>query len=266
MALAKGLEYELSGRGEPVLLIHGALVAGTFLTLTRESALADRYQLIRYHRRGYAGSDPVSGPFSHRDQAADALALLKHLGIERAHVVGHSSGGLIALQLALDAPETVGSLVLQELPPTISPEMGSATFERMAPAFELYGSGDPKGAVDSFLTFAFGANWRNEVASSVPGGPEQADRDAATTFEVEFPATREWAFDAERGSRIGQPVLYMVGEDTEPAVREPPKQYFRGLVPQTEEVRLPGLNHLMQVRDPKRVAAAIAEFLARHPL
>ncbi|HEX2339337.1 MAG TPA: alpha/beta fold hydrolase [Vicinamibacterales bacterium] len=69
---------------------------------------------MRYHRRGYAGSSPVRPPFSLSQQAADCRALLGHLRVERTHVVGHSSGGSIALQLALDAPEVVHSLVLLE--------------------------------------------------------------------------------------------------------------------------------------------------------
>src|SRR5215211_5677151 len=58
------LEYEISGTGEPVLFIHGAFIADTFRLLLTEPALESRYQLILYHRRGYAGSDPLSGPIS----------------------------------------------------------------------------------------------------------------------------------------------------------------------------------------------------------
>ncbi len=69
MLEAEGLECEAIGHGEAVLLIHGALVADAFLPLMREAALADRYRLIRYRRRGYGGSDPVSGTFSLAQQA-----------------------------------------------------------------------------------------------------------------------------------------------------------------------------------------------------
>ena len=56
MLKAKGLEYEANGDGEAVLLIHGALVADALLPLTREAALADRYRLIRYRRRGHGAA------------------------------------------------------------------------------------------------------------------------------------------------------------------------------------------------------------------
>src|SRR2546423_14163143 len=101
------LDYEIVGSGEPVLLIHGALVADGLRPLAEGDGLAERYQLIVYHRRGVAGSDDVRPPYTLRDQAADARALLGELGVERAHVVGHSYGAAVALQLAADALEVV---------------------------------------------------------------------------------------------------------------------------------------------------------------
>ena len=108
------LEYEVTGSGEPVLLISPVLADG-FLPLVSEPELADRYQLIRYHKRGWVGSTHTVGPVSVVDHATDAAALLDHLGVPRAHVAGHSSGAAVAAQLALDHPETVHTLILMEL-------------------------------------------------------------------------------------------------------------------------------------------------------
>jgi pimeloyl-ACP methyl ester carboxylesterase len=108
------LEYEVSGRGEPAVFIHGAFIADTFRPLLAEPSLAGRYRLILYHRRGYAGSSRASGPVSVARQAADCRALLRHVGVKRAHVVGHSYGGIVALQLALDVPGVAHSLALLE--------------------------------------------------------------------------------------------------------------------------------------------------------
>ena len=107
------LEYETRGEGDTVLLIHGSHIAGSFLPIMTEAGLAN-YRLIRYHRRGFAGSVPHGGAFSIEQQAADALAVLRHLSVSRAHVVGHSYGGTTALQLALQAPDIAGTLVLLE--------------------------------------------------------------------------------------------------------------------------------------------------------
>ena len=69
------------------------------------------YQLVRYHRRGYAASSAAVAPVSIPDQAADAAALVGYLGLGPVHVVGHSYGELIAMQLALDCPVAVSALV-----------------------------------------------------------------------------------------------------------------------------------------------------------
>ena len=108
------LEYEVRGTGEPVVLIHGALIADAFAPLLAQPGLTERYRFIHYHRRGYMGSTHAPNPVSIAEQVADCRALLGHLGVERAHVVGHSYGGAIALQLTLDAPALVHSLAVLE--------------------------------------------------------------------------------------------------------------------------------------------------------
>ncbi len=81
------LEYEVRGAGEPVLLI-SPVIADGFLPLVAEPALADRYQLIRYHKRGWVGSTRAPPPVSVADHAADAAALLDHLGLRSVHIAG----------------------------------------------------------------------------------------------------------------------------------------------------------------------------------
>src|SRR2546421_12472731 len=121
------LEYEVRGEGEPLLLIHGASVAETFVPLMKEPALA-RFQLIRYHRRGYAGSGHPGRVTNFHEQAADAAALLAHLGVAKAHIAGHSYGGLTALRLALDSPACVHTLLLLE-PPMLATALRQALFQ-----------------------------------------------------------------------------------------------------------------------------------------
>jgi pimeloyl-ACP methyl ester carboxylesterase len=111
------LEAHDLGSGEPVVFIQTALIANELLPLASEPALADSFRRIVYHRRGYAGSSPVAGPGSIPRDAADCQALLAALRIERAHVVGLSYSGAVALQLAAAAPDRLCSLVLIEPPP-----------------------------------------------------------------------------------------------------------------------------------------------------
>jgi pimeloyl-ACP methyl ester carboxylesterase len=267
MQKARGLEYAVMGKGggSPVLTIHGALIADTFLPVCREASLADRYRLIRYRRRGHGGSDPYSGAISLDTPAQDAVALLDHLGVERAHVIGHSGGGLMAVALALAAPERVHSLVLLE-PAIFSPDVTSAFVQGAAPVLEAFGSGDAARALDLWMELvSVGADWRSEIESSVPGAVKQAENDCAAFFEFEIPAIPTWAFGTEQAKHVSQPVLYAVGSESGP-LYEAAAKYFRTLVPQTEYIDLPGVDHSMLTSDPKLVAETAAEFLARHPL
>ena len=93
------IEYEVQGSGEPVVLIHGQILADAFYSLRAEPCIANNFRVIAYHRRGFAGSSRASAPFTIGQQAADGCALLRHLGIPRAHIAGHSYGAAIALPL-----------------------------------------------------------------------------------------------------------------------------------------------------------------------
>ena len=257
------VEYEIGGDGEPVLLIHGSLFADSFLPLMAETSLVD-YRLIRYRRRGFAGSSAHDGPFSIERQAADASALLRELGVPRAHVAGHSYGAIIALQLAMDASDLVHSLLLLELPLLTAPS-GEKLVQAMAPAIERYQSGDGAGAVDAFLRIVGGPEWRNDVARTVPHGPEQAETDVRTFFEIEMPALAGWKFDAHVAKQISQPILCVRGSRSLPLYEES-VQLVRSWLPQTETHVVPDVNHLLMMQDAGAVGEGMAQFLAHHPL
>ncbi|HEX2172962.1 MAG TPA: alpha/beta fold hydrolase [Dehalococcoidia bacterium] len=209
------LAYEVIGEGEPVVLIHPGLAVDGFVLLIPRLAETGRYRLIHYHRAGYGGSSRPAGPVSLADHASHCRALLRHLGFERAHVVGHSSGGNIALQLALDAPELVHTLALLE--PAIvhvpsGPQLGQ---EVILPARQRFESGDPAGAVDTFLRGVAGPGYRESVGKGLPPGAFARLVEAAGTFfGVELPAVRAWTLTPDDAARITQPALAVVGERT----------------------------------------------------
>lgn len=105
------IHYEVDGSGPPVLLIQGVGVIGAGWT-PQLDGLRDRFTLCAFDNRGIGRSAPLVQRTTIEAMASDALALLDALGWARAHVVGHSMGGLIAEQLALDAPTRVRSLAL----------------------------------------------------------------------------------------------------------------------------------------------------------
>ncbi len=102
------LYYEVSGQGEPVVLLHG-FGCDTRLWDDVALALADRYRVVAYDQRGYGCSTLPTAPYAPHD---DLAALLDALDIERAHLVGLSRGGGVALDAALTYPNRVRSLTL----------------------------------------------------------------------------------------------------------------------------------------------------------
>jgi 3-oxoadipate enol-lactonase len=102
------LNYELTGDGPAVTLVHEG-VCDLRMWDELVEALAPEFTVLRYDMRGYGESTLPPGPFS---QNGDLLALLDHVGIERAALVGVSYGGRVALDTAFVAPERVTGLVL----------------------------------------------------------------------------------------------------------------------------------------------------------
>jgi pimeloyl-ACP methyl ester carboxylesterase len=260
-------ELEVRGAGEPVVLVHGSHIADAFAPLLAEPALLERYRLISYHRRGFAGSPRPAGPLSIAQQTADCRALMRSLGVERAHLVGHSYGGVIALQLALAAAEAVHSLALLEPALLIVPS-SQQLMERLEPVAQMYEAGDKAGAVDAFLKAVCGAGYRAALDRAVPGGFAQAATDADTFFRIEMPALQEWSFTREAAGRITQPVLAVLGADSDavwPGWGEGHRLLLEWL-PQAEALLVPGATHALQMQNPRGVAEGLAAFFARHPL
>jgi pimeloyl-ACP methyl ester carboxylesterase len=258
------LEHAIHGSGEPVLFIHGVLMGDSFNQLLDEAELADHFRLIFYHRRGFDGSDRAPMPFTIPDQAADAAALLTALGIERAHVVGHSYGGAIALQLATDTPDAVGSLAVLEPPSMVVPSAQQFA-ESAEPLIALYQAGDKQSAVESFITGVAGPEATTLVDRVLPGAREQAIADADTFFAVEFPALADWQFDGEDAKRIKCPVLRVCGTETIEWFADSDALLGDSL-PHSERTAIEESTHFVQLMRPAEVAQSLAAFFARNPL
>jgi pimeloyl-ACP methyl ester carboxylesterase len=262
------IEYVTDGSGPPVLLTHGALVADAVIVpLAGQPALTSSCQLIGYRRRGYAanGNAGVTDGTTLADYAADAAALLRHLGVDKAHVVGHSSGALISLQLAHDHPDLVASLALLE-PPLADPDAHRRHREQVLfPAMECYMAGDREMATDVFFTGVFNADWKAVMEAAIPGAVDQAVASADAFFGREVPAIGVWSFGPAEAATINVPVLSVLGTASAPffsGSRPNLHEWFRDV----DDFDLVGANHQMQVMDPAGIAAALAGFFSRHPL
>jgi pimeloyl-ACP methyl ester carboxylesterase len=105
------LHHELRGSGPPLLLIPG-LASDVATWVPVRDALGARFSLIAVDNRGCGRTTPANAPITVEQMADDCAALLDALGIGRAHVLGHSMGGMIALELAARHPDRVDRLVL----------------------------------------------------------------------------------------------------------------------------------------------------------
>ncbi len=258
------LEYADCGTGEPVVLIHAGLCAAWFEPLMQEPALAG-HRRIRYHRAGYAGSSHPWGELSIEDNARHCRGLLDHLGIERAHLVGHSSSADMALQVALDAPDLVASLTLME--PALMPVPSRAKWgESVAvPAIERYRAGDRPGAVDLWMRGVAGADYKEAFERMLPNAFAEAVADAPTFFEQELPAVQKWSFGDEDAKRIRQPALAVMGArspQVSPVWEERQALLLRWL-PQAEPFVLDGATHMLHLQNPRGMAEAISTFVSR---
>lgn len=128
--------YEVHGEGQPLVLLHGAYMTadawGPVLP-----GLAERRRVIVPEMQGHGRTADADRPITYEGMADDTAALLRHLGIEEADVLGYSMGAGVGLQLAIRHPEMVRRMVLasasytsegmqpelHEMAPTITPEM-----------------------------------------------------------------------------------------------------------------------------------------------
>lgn len=253
------------GAGEPVLFVHGAMGDECAAVVT-EPALVNQYRVIDYHRRGWGTSEKLDASISIAQQAADAVAILHHFGIKRAHLVGLSYGGVILLQTALDRPDVVHSLALLEpaLPAVLltAPAFGAVAVE----AGTRFGNGDKAGAVEIFGQAVIGPDFHTVCDQTLPAGYfERWVDDADTNFLYDMPALQAWSFTAEDAAKITQPILNMTGIDTFSDFRTVYTTIQQWL-PQAKNVVLPNATHAMFQTNPAGSAAQLVEFFKSHPM
>ncbi len=197
------------------------------------------------------------------DHAAECADLLRGLGIERARVLAHSSGCVVALQLALDHPELVGELILVEPPliePLVAPADRAAVAAAIGPALGAAtgaaAQGDLSTPFDTFMAAVCGPRFRSVLESALGrDGLERAERDCGYTFTGEVPALAGWHFDAELARRISQPVHLVAGGES-PALAHRLVDHLATMLPDTRTTVVPGENHLLPLHAPAALAAS----------
>lgn len=273
------LEYTTKGHreAEPVIFIHGSVIANANAPLISQSVLMNHYYLISYHRRGFPRSSKYADNevISISKQALECQKLMCYLGINRAHIVGHSHGGVIALQLALDYPNSVHSLSLLE-PALIGYIPNSQKYiQAHIPIVQMYEKGDRTQAIDGFLNLVGGARCHNLLDKILPGAFEQAVADADSLFKIDMPAMQSWKItqqeitthinDNNNHKNKSKPILSVHGSDSKPMFTEMSELVLKWF-PQAETLVLPKATHWLQLTNPKGLAEGLNAFFTRHPI
>lgn len=253
------LWYEEQGSGPPLLFLHGlGANAGTWAPQVQ--AFADRYRCIATDFRGSGRSRDLlhsAGPWSIPQFAADVGALLAHLGEGRAHVVGLSLGGMVAFQLAVDAPASVRTLTIVNSGPSVVPR-------NLAEHWAL--------AVRRVVTRLAGpATFARLLAPKLFPRPEQAalrERFKATlaandrrAYVATLNAILGWSV-LDRIHQIAVPTLVVAGDHDYTSVAS--KEAYTSRIPGARLVVIPDARHALPVEWPDRFNAVLGDFLDAH--
>jgi pimeloyl-ACP methyl ester carboxylesterase len=249
------LHYEQSGEGEPVVLIQGANLPMQMWDAQVQSLIPE-FQVVRYDVRGFGGSGPSDAvPYqSHMD----LRALLDHLGIERAHLVGLSLGGRIAVDFALAYPERVRSMVLA------GPGLSGYTWDEaamrewFAPIDDAIGEGDSLRAADLWLQTGFMAP-AMEDAELAPWLTRLARANARVwcTEDWEVPLSRP---AVDRLAEIRLPTMLLLGERDVADQHRIVEHLYRE-VRDAQRVVLPDVGHVVNLEAPDEFNRLVLEFL-----
>jgi pimeloyl-ACP methyl ester carboxylesterase len=241
------IDQQPSPDAEPVLLIHGFASShmvnwvspGWVKTLNDAS-----YRTIAFDNRGHGSSSKSydQADYTPQKMAGDAAALLGHLGVSRAHVMGYSMGARISAFLALAEPQLVATLIFGGLGSGLVDGVGD--WDPIAEALlaeDATDVTDPRGK--AFRTFA---------------DQTKSDRKALAACIV---ASRTLLSEAEV-ARIAQPTLVAVG--TRDDIAGSPGE-LAGMMPNAESFAIEGRDHMLAVGD-RSFKARVLGFLSEHPM
>jgi 3-oxoadipate enol-lactonase len=164
---AGGIEinYELSGQGDPLVLIHG-FSDNLAMWFNQVPAFSGRYKVLTYDVRGHGKTETREARFSMEIFADDLRALLEALGIEKAFLLGYSMGGRIGLRFALEHPEMTAGLVFANSgvlgsDVELTAEQIAEMVERRKQMVELFETGDIEAIADGMAERSFSPGMRD---------------------------------------------------------------------------------------------------------
>jgi pimeloyl-ACP methyl ester carboxylesterase len=249
------LTYELGEGGDRIVLVHASPFVSWYMPLVEQLT---EFSTLRYRRRLRRSGEGAYRPLTVAEDAATCARLMDHVGWHAAHVVGHSYGALVALQLAIDAPERVRSVALLE-PAARGISSSEQVTAALAPVVAAYRSGDTAGAVDGFLRHVCGDGYRAVLDRAIPGAFAEALDEADLFFQAEMPAVQSWTFGPGDAERVTQPVLNVLGAQSAPRFVEG-SDLIQSWFPRAQRLSVPDAGHLPMVQNPAGLARSLRGF------
>ena len=253
------LQYWATGEGEPVVFLHGGVLTDWFGPLADELSATGSYRLVAYRRPGYGSSTLPSQPITMAGQAECCLALMRHLGLAQAHLVGHSIGACVALQAALEAPEAVASVALLEPPVMSATSDPSPVLTVLRTSAGLWMQGDAAGAMDAFMRGIVDPDYERVLDRVLGSWREDALKGTDAFFQTDQPAIRAWRFEPADATRVRQRAILFLGENstTVNPIREPVHKTLLSWLPNAEGHTVEGATHLLPLQAPARIAEVL---------
>lgn len=255
------IAYDVAGSGHPLLLLHAGL-GDCRMWDDQLPAFAEHFTVIRYDARGFGESRMPPAPFS---PSADALALLDHLGIARAHLIGVSMGSQTAIEAAVAAPQRVSALVAvaARTGMPVSPVL-RADWDQVSALEE---AGDIAGAVEYELRMWVDGPDRgpDEVDPQVRERVREMNAALFGRDDVEGEPIPLDPPASERLAEISAPALILYGDKDIGDVREAAAP-LAAAIPSARLAIIPDAAHLPQMERPDLFNEIVLEFLLGVPL
>jgi 3-oxoadipate enol-lactonase len=257
------IHYRVYGKGDPLLMIMGLSGNADWWSEEILQPLAERYQVITFDNRGTGRSGKPEGPYPIPLMASDTLGLMDHLGLESAHILGISMGGMIAQELTCTNPDRVRRLVL------IATNCGGK--EQVLATREVYVALNmprkgvsEKDLIRASLFLLFPKEY-------IEKNPERVEKTVETTliaptapecFMAQLAGISNWSI-YNRLSEINKPTLIIVGGQD---VLIPPEnaRVLAGAISNNRLVEIPEAGHAITAMFPEEVAQEVLDFLTEN--
>jgi pimeloyl-ACP methyl ester carboxylesterase len=260
------LYYEDAGSGNPVLFVHE--FAGDHRSWEPQLRFFSRYfRCIAYNARGYPPSDVPEDPAKYSQAKArdDAIAVLDHLGIDRAHVVGLSMGGFATLHVGLAHPRRARSLVIAGCGYGAAPAEREKFVAECAAVADIF---EKRGMVEATKQYTAGPT-RVQYQNKDPRGYAEFVRQmsehsaaghALTMRGVQMQRPSLWQL-VEDMEKIRVPALIIVGDEDEPCLE--PALLMKRSIPTAGLWVAPRTGHAVNLEEPDSFNRAVLDFLTK---